>query len=110
MIHPSNNELNLDQEMSNAAEPQSDRELLLSLNHKVESIQIIWDGKIDELTKSINRLTDAYTKEVKQEISDLRDRIEKTEKWQTEANGGWKTFTIVSSIVAFIALIKAFFK
>jgi hypothetical protein len=96
MITPLNNELIFDM---NAAEPKTDRELLLKL-----------DSQIEKLSESIDRFGETLKNIEEKKIAGLEKRITELEKWQQMANGGWKTFTIVSAIIAAVALVKSFFK
>lgn len=92
--------------MANASEPQTDRELLLNLNNKVNSIQMVFDGKIDRLTDSINRLNDTFVELEEKRVGHLERRMDAFDEWRSELKGGWKIIAIVftgtAALVAFI--------
>ena len=82
----------------NAADPKTDRELLLQLS-----------GQMDRLSEAIDRLDDTL-KEIENKKLVLFDRrLTAVEKWQYEANGIYKAVVIASGILSIVALIRSFF-
>ena len=88
MVHPTNNELNLD-DMSNAGDPQNDREFLISMK-----------GDIRRLADSVDRLVAAVEYLEEQKISALEKRIAELEGWKQEIAGSWKTIVIICTVIA----------
>jgi hypothetical protein len=83
-----------------AAEPQTDRELLLQLN-----------GDIKGLTASVERLNDILIDMRETEIKELHKKVYDLEKWKSELSGGWKLVAIIWAVITggIVALVKTFF-
>lgn len=95
-----------------AADPQTDRELLLNLHSKVHSIQLVFDGKIDRLTESIDRLNDTYRELEEKKVVVLEERVEEILTWKNQISGGWK-FAVAIWMVLTVTVeivLKIFFK
>lgn len=80
-----------------AAEPKTDRELLLQLN-----------GDIKNLTHSVEKLTEVLTVIEEKKIGSIDRRLEAIEKWKTELGGAWKLAIIIYTVTtgAIVGLVK----
>lgn len=87
--------------MSDATQPQNDRELLLSLN-----------GKLTALADSIDRFSLVLKDLEERKIASMETRIKDIENWKQQINGGWKLALAVWAIVTagIIGAIKIFVK
>lgn len=89
-------------EKVNAADPQSDRELLLQLN-----------GQIERLAETIRRLDKTLQEIEDKKLVGLENKIIDIKEWQKEISGFWKGIAAVSVIAAVLglaALVKSFLK
>lgn len=82
-----------------ASEPQTDRELLLTLNTKIEG-----------LSDAIDRFSVTLKDIEEKKMGKLENRIDELENWQQQVNGGWKSFGILTAILSALALILSFLK
>jgi hypothetical protein len=98
--------------MANASEPQTDRELLLSLNNQVNSIKEVFDGKIDMLAESIDRLNKTYLTLEEKRVYAIEQRMDSFDKWKNQITGGWKFAWLIWGVAgaAIIGIVIAFFK
>jgi hypothetical protein len=78
--------------MAGAAEPQTDRELLLQINAEVKSLKT-------GLTASVERLNDILSDMKETEIKELNRKINELQQWRSELSGGWKIAMIVWTLV-----------
>jgi len=87
MIHPFENTLILD--MSNAGEPQNDREFLISLK-----------GEFRRLSDTMDRLVKAVEYLEEKKMSEFDKRLELIEDWKQEIAGSWKTIVVICTTIA----------
>lgn len=85
-------------QVTNAADPQTDRELILKFG-----------GQLERLSDTISRL-DTTLKDIEEtKLKALNDRLISIEKWQNEINGIWKAVIIFSGaasiLISLIALL-----
>lgn len=84
-----------------AAEPQTDRELLLQLNQQLKGLT----ESITEFSKTLKYLED-------KKIAGLEARIDSFDKWRDQISGGWKLAVGIWVVLTggAIAIVKAFMK
>lgn len=84
-----------------AADPQTDRELLLQLNQNVKGLT----ESINEFSRTLKYLED-------KKIAGLEARIDGIDKWRDQISGGWKLAVGIWVVLTggAIALVKAFWK
>ena len=84
-----------------AADPQTDRELLLQLNQQLKGLT----ESINEFSKTLKYLED-------KKIAGLEARIDGFDKWRDQISGGWKLAVGIWVVLTggAIALVKAFWK
>ena len=84
-----------------AAEPQTDRELLLQLNQQLKGLA----DSIHEFSKTLKYLED-------KKIAGLEARIDGIDKWRDQISGGWKLAVAIWVVLTggAIAIVKAFVK
>lgn len=91
--------------MSNAADPQNDRELLLNLNTTLNE-------KLPVLTKSIDTLSTVIKHLEEKKVASLESQVKELIEWKQQILGGWKLalaiWVIIGAGVA--GLISAFLK
>lgn len=88
--------------MADAAQPQSDRELLLKLN-----------GNVEVLAKAIEHFSETLKYLDEKKLSAFDDRLVLVENWKLQIAAGWKLMVVlwtIASGVGIIAGIKYFFK
>lgn len=88
-----------------AADPQTDRELLLNLHSKVHSIQLVFDGKIDRLTESIDRLNDTYRELEEKKVANIASEVEIIKVWKNQISGGWKFAVFIWMVLTVVVEI-----
>jgi len=86
--------------MSDATQPQNDRELLLSLN-----------GKLSTLADSIDRFSLVLKDLEEKKIANLEKKITELQDWRQQINGGWKLAVVIwviltAGVVGTIKLIS----
>jgi hypothetical protein len=85
--------------MGNAAEPQTDRELLLEVRNRVEMVTVTFEDKIDKLADAINRAVANMQTIEEKRIVKLEERADRwDERWQ-ELSGA-KKIVIAMWVVA----------
>lgn len=82
-----------------AIDPETDREILITL-----------DSKVDKLCESIERLAVSLEKLETKKVNDLDTRMIKLEKWRNEWGGAYIILAIVALITSGVAAVKTFFK
>ena len=88
--------------MADAAQPQSDRELLLKLN-----------GNVEVLAKAIEHFSETLKYLDEKKLAAFDDRLVTVENWKLQIAAGWKLMVVlwtIASGVGIIAGIKYFFK
>jgi len=83
-----------------AADPQTDRELLLQLN-----------GDLRGLREGVERLNEILIDMRDKDIKILQDKVSAFEKWKSEISGGWKLAIVIWTVITggIVAAVKAFF-
>lgn len=88
--------------MGSAAEPKTDRELLLKLN-----------GEIEKLAMSISEFSQTLKFIEEKKIAGIDDRLKKIESLWNQVSGGWKLALVIWSIITaagLFGIFKQFFK
>ncbi len=88
--------------MAGAKDPQTDRELLMRL-----------DERLDNLSQSIDRFSGVLKDFEEKKITSLEVRVEAIEDWRLKIAGGWWIMVVIWTVFSaggIIALIKFFFK
>jgi len=88
--------------MGNAADPKTDRELLLKLN-----------GEIEKLAMSISEFSQTLKFIEEKKIAGLEERVKKIEGLWSQISGGWKLALVIWSIITaagLFGIFKQFFK
>lgn len=80
-------------------EPQTDREILIIVN-----------AKVDQLCESIERFAANLEKLETTKVLKLEERVTKIEKWQSEWGGAYKVLAIIAMILSLVSAIKVFMK
>lgn len=83
--------------MADAASPQNDRELLLSLN-----------SEIKRLAQSISEFSHTLQNIEEKKIAGLDDRVKKLEGLWQQIGGGWKLAIVIWSIITAAGLFGIF--
>lgn len=82
-----------------AIDPETDREILITL-----------DSKVDKLCESIERLAISLEKLETKKVNDLDDRMTKIEKWRNEWGGAYIILAIAALVTSLVVAVKTFFK
>lgn len=85
-----------------AAQPKSDRELLLKLN-----------GNVEVLARAIEHFSQTLKDLDEKKLSAIDERVNSIENWRLQIMGGWKIMVIVWTVFSaggIAALIKYFLK
>lgn len=87
--------------MASAAEPQTDRELLLKLN-----------GEIERLAESIRFFSKTLQEIEDKKIASIDKRVAEMEKIWSQVSGGWKFAVVIWAILTgtgIVGLVKVLF-
>ena len=111
MIHPTNKELILE-DMTNAGDPQTDRELLLEVRNRVEMVTVTFEDKIEKLTDVIERAVMAIQNIEEKRIVRLEQRMDANDLWRQELKGSWKAIAAMMAAAATVGglVVKYLFK
>lgn len=110
MIHPFKNELNL-KEMSNAAEPQTDRELLLGLHNKVNSMQSDFTGQVGRLADAVDKLGNTFSNFEEKRVRKLEERLDAYDSIRDKVSGAWVLIGVIWVLLTggLVAVLKSIF-
>ena len=82
-----------------AIDPETDREILIAL-----------DSKVDKLCESIERLAISLEKLETKKVNDLNIRLTKLEKWRNEWGGAYIILAIAALVMSLGVAVKTFLK
>lgn len=94
--------------MQDAATPQTDRELLLSLDQKFESFVEKTDDRQERTVKALEALVSRFEKFEETKFNALSTRVSKIEEWKQKMDGGWKVLIIVATVLSAIGATEWF--
>ena len=91
-----------------AATPQTDRELLLSLDQKFESFVEKTDDRQERTVKALEALVNRFERFEETKFNALSNRVSKMEEWRQKIDGGWKVLIIVATVLSAIGATEWF--
>jgi len=94
--------------MQDAAVPQTDRELLLSLDQKVENFIDKSEDRQERTVKALEQLVVRFEKFEETKFSTLDNRVTKLEGWKNKWSGAYMLVIVLVGLITIVVGIKEF--
>lgn len=80
-------------------EPKTDREILLLVSQKVDTIEEKFTDAIERVSESLEKLADSFEKMETTKLQNIDERLQKIEQWRLEIKGGYRVAVAIASVV-----------
>lgn len=80
-------------------EPKTDREILLLVSQKVDTIEEKFTDAIGRVSDSLEKLAESFEKMETTKLQKIDERLQKIEQWRLEIKGGYRVAVAIASVV-----------
>ena len=80
-------------------EPKTDREILLLVSQKVDTMEDKFAAGIDRVSDAVEKLATSLDKMETTKLQKIDERLQKIEQWRLEIKGGYRVAVAIASVV-----------
>jgi len=80
-------------------EPKTEREILLLVSQKVDTIEEKFTDAISRVSDSLEKLADSFEKMETTKLQKIDERLQLIEQWRLEIKGGYRVAIAIASVV-----------
>ena len=80
-------------------QPKTEREILLLVSQKVDTIEEKFTDAIERVSESLEKLADSFEKMETTKLQNIDERLQKIEQWRLEIKGGYRVAIAIASVI-----------